>query len=332
MRATITCWSATVQIECEHPSAMEALHTDFGPFYATEPFSLPKGEEAEQVVLAPPEPTTTVWRSLLPEGAQLGLVDPTGPMTQWFTNEQEYLLWPGRYAVIRTPACNMTMIRYVQGQDPYPVVRSEVTQALRRSLNRAGRWVLHAGLLWHPQQGDALLLPAKKGSGKTSACLIGQEAGLKIVTDELTVLTPSDLEASGIPRRLGLTPESITRFFPDMNTNGLPRFCSPLDGREKYLVRPPSLVTGPPPSVRLTAILIPTIWRSATAKIEAIGRDEAQLALYEATTANEGGVGQIYLEARRLSQELPAFRLLMGQEMSQNAQVLTDWLNRQVVA
>ncbi len=326
MRLTIACWEAAVQVEGADDAVSAHLAADFGPFLT--PPSLPSDDRpAEMVRLRLSAADGGDWSHLLPAGAELILTDPAVPMSQWYAGDREFLLWPGRCAVVRSPERLETDICCRSGVDPYPLVRSEVTQALRRALNRSGRWVVHAGLLWSPESGQALLVPAHKGAGKTSACLLGAAAGMQIVTDEMTVLRPESLTASGLPRRMGLTGDTVARFFPDSDPEQWPLFVSPLDGRQKRLVRPPSLVSGDPPAVTLTGILRPGIWRSGRASIEPVPPAEARLTLYQAAAANAAPPEAIYARAGEWARQLPAWRYLMGQDTAQNRSALAAWLD-----
>jgi len=325
MRLTIMCWEAAVQVEGAEGAVRNSLFADFGPFLtASSIFS--DDRRAETVRLHRQTDEAGDWSHLLPAGAELGLTDPAVPVSHWYAGDQEFLLWPGLFAVVRSPGRLETDVYCPSGVDPYPVVRSEVTQALRRSLNLSGAWVVHAGLLWHPGSGQALLVPAHKGAGKTSACLLGAAAGMQIITDEMAVLRPESLTASGLPRRMGLTGDTAARLFPDADPDRWPVFLSPLDGRRKRLVRPPGLVSGQPPSVTLTGILLPAIWRSGRASIEPVPPEEARLALYQAAVANEATPDEIYARAGWWARQLPAWRYLMGQDTAQNRAALAAWL------
>ena len=186
---------------------------------------------------------------------------------------------------------------------------------------------MHAGLAYDPARDLAVLVPAAKGLGKTSLSLLLASAGMQLATDELTVLfSASPPVVSGIPRRVGLSRETVERFFPQYLTSLGPEFVSPLDGGVKHLVR--CAPESPPPKMALSVILVPGIHTGFEPEVKHLSPDDAAPVLYDALLANRHDSSTLYALAAHLAPNVPSFRILMGHSSAENARALGRWLRR----
>jgi hypothetical protein len=250
----------------------------------------------------------------IPPGAELESADPVTGVASWLAGDVQVIVWPGCGSVVRS-AAGPAQVRCTDDQRGYGLVRSELVQALRRQVNATGALLAHSGLIARPGSGRGVLVTGDKGAGKTSMCALAARAGLDVRTDELCVLTlaPSGRPlASGIPRRMGFSQESLDRRFPELRPEVTGRVASPLDGEVKLLARPRAMsqVVGDP--VEVAGVIAPTVITARAPKVLPVSSPDLVAVLFAALSANELTPQRAHGLAHCLARVLPGRVLAMG--------------------
>lgn len=160
-----------------------------------------------------------------------------------------------------------------------PMVKGGLVQ-LAANRTRFGLWI-HAAML--RAGGEALLLPAAPGSGKTCLSAGLARAGLAYHSDEITLLEPKTLAARGLPVALTVKRDAwplIAKRYPELLHQP---FHERVDGRiVRYL--PPPIRPGDPALDRawpVRWIVLPSYRGGAKTRLEPVGRVEALRALLD---------------------------------------------------
>lgn len=149
---------------------------------------------------------------------------------------------------------------------------------------------LHAAMLC--RDGEAILLPAAPGSGKTCLSAALSQRGFRYHTDEITLLVGEHLHARGIPTALTVKERAwpvLTPMFPGLRKT---KVHHRIDGRIcRYL--PPPIAKGDPDldkSWPVRALVFPRFDAEAPTKIERLTKVEALRRVLSECLAIQGGL------------------------------------------
>ena len=138
--------------------------------------------------------------------------------------------------------------------------------------------LLHSGVL--ERQGQAILLPAWPGSGKSTLCAALSYRGWRLLSDEFALVRPADLAIIPFPRPIPLKNESIAviRAFAPEAIMG-PAFPKTRKGTVAH-VRPPrdSVIRSQEPA-RARWIIFPHFEANATLRLKTLPKERAFLKL-----------------------------------------------------
>ncbi|MFH2057839.1 MAG: nucleotidyltransferase family protein [Pseudomonadota bacterium] len=123
----------------------------------------------------------------------------------------------GAYAICHPPYEKLSIVTQVFKSDKRPLLFNTVLfPALREILLDQGKALIHSGCVVTPA-GDAFLIIADSGGGKTSTSISLTRQGFKFISDDLITLSVSDnqIVAQGIVKPVNLTQKTIG-FFPEL--------------------------------------------------------------------------------------------------------------------
>lgn len=139
---------------------------------------------------------------------------------------------------------------------------------------------LHAAVL--ERGGRALILPAPSGSGKSTLCAGLAFGGWRLLSDELALVCPAQRDLIPNPRPISLKNESIRvvqEFAPRLEVGSVVR--ETLKGVVAHVKPPTSAVAAAATRARPGWIVLPRFRPGAAAKLTALPRARALMALVE---------------------------------------------------
>ncbi len=140
--------------------------------------------------------------------------------------------------------------------------------------------ILHAAVL--ERNGRALVLPAPSGSGKSTLCAALTFAGWRLLSDELTLISPADGRIVPNPRPVSLKNESIEviqRFAPQVRFGS--RVEETVKGVVAHFPAPAAAVAAAETAALPGWIVLPRYVAGAPASLEPLERARAFIALVE---------------------------------------------------
>lgn len=159
--------------------------------------------------------------------------------------------------------------------------------------------VLHAGLVrW---RGHTILLPAERGSGKSTTTLHLAQRGGEYLGDDLCFIDPDSLAIRGLAKAATLKQGSFG-LYPET-----PTFTDPLRGPVRYFL-PPRVRPLDAPPVAADRIVFPRYEADAATRAEPVARPLAALALVQQSYGGGEWGGRALRTAARLA-ERPAHLL-----------------------
>jgi hypothetical protein len=152
--------------------------------------------------LPPPPESEPRWEGILPEGLTARL----GEAHEW-----EVLQAPDNYRIELHAARRIARIIVVPGSAAW-LSATPAFWLLGRILESADRHLLHAAALLRPARGDAVLLFAPSGTGKTTTGLALARNGYRLLGDDAAVVDPpaaGPLVCWSLPRAVRLHRQTV---------------------------------------------------------------------------------------------------------------------------
>jgi HprK-related kinase A len=140
--------------------------------------------------------------------------------------------------------------------------------------------ILHAAVI--ERGGQAVLLPAPPGSGKSTLCAGLVASGWRLLSDELCLIDPATLEIVPLARPISLknaSIEVISRFAPALRMG--PRVSDTAKGTVAHLKLPTESVLRQADSARPRWIVLPRYVQGAPAALEPLSKGRAFMQLAE---------------------------------------------------
>ncbi len=140
--------------------------------------------------------------------------------------------------------------------------------------------ILHAAVL--ERGGRALVLPAPSGSGKSTLCAALALSGWRLLSDELTLISPADARVAPNPRPVSLKNESIEvirRFAPQVRFGS--QVAETAKGVVAHFAAPTGAVHAADQAVPVGWIVLPRYVSGMPATLDPIERGHAFMALIE---------------------------------------------------
>ena len=172
--------------------------------------------------------------------------------------------------------------------------------------------IVHAAVV--AKEDKALLLPGEPGAGKSTLCAALVSRGWRLLSDEMALINPHNLQITPVPRPIGLKNASIDimqRF--DARAVIGPRVADTVKGTVAHLRPPDDSIRRADTDARPVGIVFPLYSTGSATRLEAVSRGKALLRIVEQSFNYHILEADAFAALERLISATPVFDLRYSQ-------------------